>query len=79
MKIILIILLIVSLSVAFVSCIDGDNVFYKVTNSLIALLVIINFITYFTMPSAIDVYRGKNTLEVTYKGGVATDSIVIFK
>lgn len=30
-------------------------------------------------PTAIDVYRGKTTLEVTYKNGVAIDSTVVFK
>lgn len=30
-------------------------------------------------PSAIDVYRGKTTLEITYKDGVAIDSVVVFK
>ena len=32
-----------------------------------------------TNPTAIDVYRGKTTLEVTYKNGVAIDSTVVFK
>ncbi len=30
-------------------------------------------------PSAMDVYQGKTTLEITYKDGVAVDSIVVFK
>lgn len=30
-------------------------------------------------PQAIDVYRGKTTLEITYKDSVAIDSIVVFK
>ena len=30
-------------------------------------------------PTAIDVYRGKTTLEITYKDGVAIDSTVMFK
>ena len=30
-------------------------------------------------PTAIDVYRGNTTLEVTYKNGVAIDSTVVFK
>ena len=29
--------------------------------------------------TAIDVYRNKTTLEITYKDGVAVDSIVVFK
>ena len=30
-------------------------------------------------PSAIDVYQGNTTLEITYRDGVAIDSIVVFK
>lgn len=30
-------------------------------------------------PSALDVYQGKTTLEITYKDGVPVDSIVVFK
>lgn len=30
-------------------------------------------------PTAIDVYRGKTTLEITYKDSVAIDSVVVFK
>lgn len=31
------------------------------------------------IPTALDVYQGKTTLEVTYKDGVAIDSVVVFK
>jgi hypothetical protein len=31
------------------------------------------------IPSAMDVYHGKTTLEITYKDGVAIDSVVVFK
>ena len=30
-------------------------------------------------PRAIDVYRGKTALEITYRDSVPTDSVVIFK
>ena len=30
-------------------------------------------------PTAIDVYQGKTTLEITYKDGMAIDSVVVFK
>lgn len=30
-------------------------------------------------PTAMDVYQGKTTLEITYRDGVAVDSIVVFK
>lgn len=30
-------------------------------------------------PTALDVYRSKTTLEITYKDGVPIDSVVVFK
>lgn len=30
-------------------------------------------------PTAMDVYQGKTTLEITYRDGVAVDSVVVFK
>lgn len=41
--------------------------------------VLITANRYETNPSAIDVYQGKTTLEITYKDGVAIDSVVVFK
>jgi len=31
------------------------------------------------IPTAMDVYKGKTTLEITYKDGVPVDSVVVFK
>ena len=31
------------------------------------------------IPTAIDVYRGKTTLEITYRDSVAVDSVVVYK
>ena len=30
-------------------------------------------------PTALDVYRGKTTLEITYRNSVAVDSVVVYK
>lgn len=32
-----------------------------------------------TTPSAMDVYQGKTTLEITYKDSIPVDSVVVFK
>ena len=37
------------------------------------------FILFDGSPSAMDVYQGKTILEVTYRDGVAVDSVVVFK
>ena len=30
-------------------------------------------------PTALDVYRGKTTLEITYRDSVAVDSVIVYK
>ena len=32
-----------------------------------------------SLPTALDVYRGKTTLEITYRDSVAVDSVVVYK
>ena len=44
----------------------------------IACLCLISAIQ-FDKPEAIDVYRGKTTLEITYRDSVAEDSVVVYK
>ena len=44
--------------------------------SLIAMLLII---AYLCKPKAIDVYRDKTTLKITYKNSVPIDTVVVWK
>lgn len=46
---------------------------------IFALIILIATLSLKEKPKAIDVYRGKTTLEITYKDGVAIDSTVVFK
>lgn len=57
------------------------------SNAYTVSILIVSIITFISAvfttielrnPTAIDVYRGKTTLEVTYKNGVAIDSTVVF-
>ena len=64
-------------------CIKSNN--YK-TNSMIILgsvssmlLIIRGCIHICKYPSAIDVYRGKTTLQITYKNNVPIDTTVVYK
>ena len=64
-------------------CIKSNN--YK-TNSMIILgsvssmlLIIGGCIHICKYPSAIDVYRGKTTLQITYKNNVPIDTTVVYK
>ena len=49
----------------------------------VIILLCISLIFYSTKssrtPKAIDVYRGKTTLEITYRDSVAIDSTVVYK
>lgn len=45
------------------------------------LLFIVGVVTFpdSENPTALDVYQGKTTLEITYRDSVAVDSVVVFK
>lgn len=46
---------------------------------LLTIDIIISLLVISKEPKAIDVYKGKTTLEITYKDGVAIDSTVVWK
>ena len=46
---------------------------------LYPFLVLLLLISYMEKPTAIDVYKGKTTLEITYKDKVPIDSTVVWK
>lgn len=58
---------------------DKDALIGILASSTISFCIGIFCYTLDEAPSAIDVYRGKTTLEITYKDGVPVDSVVVFK
>lgn len=50
-----------------------------ISGFLLILGIFIPLIILSKAPTAMDVYKGKTTLEITYKDGVAIDSTVVFK
>lgn len=59
-----------------------DNSSINVISFFLCIFILIILITTLSLkekPKAIDVYRGKTTLEITYKDGIAVDSTVVFK
>ena len=46
---------------------------------LLTIDIIASLFAHSKEPTAMDVYKGKTTLEITYKGGVAIDSTVVWK
>ena len=58
----------------------GDNtmVWFTIMSSCWALVAFV-CLTECNTPTALDVYRGKTTLEITYRDSVAVDSVVVYK
>ena len=56
-----------------------DGNFFIYTLFVYSFLVFILSLSCVCKPSAIDVYRGKTTLEITYKNRVPIDSTVVWK
>jgi hypothetical protein len=61
---------------------SGNKVFASLVSFALltvgfCFIIIIHVIN--SYPMAIDVYRGKTTLEITYKDGVPVDSVVVYK
>ena len=56
----------------------GETIFFIVVTYLIGILM--GMVTYSRHSTkALDVYRGKTTLEITYRDSVAIDSTVVYK
>lgn len=53
--------------------------FFIWTLFVYSFLVFLLLLSYVCKPKAIDVYRGKTTLEITYKDRVPIDSTVVWK
>lgn len=46
---------------------------------IMAIIIFILFLIIVSKPTAMQVYQGKTTLEITYKNGVPIDSVVVYK
>lgn len=50
-----------------------------ILNCFAIIMIFCTLVWYCSSPEAIDVYRGKTTLEITYKDSIPIDSVVVFK
>ena len=57
---------------------EPSLIWLTITFSCFALGSLVSLINY-NEPTALDVYRGKTTLEITYRDSVAIDSTVVYK
>ena len=58
---------------------EKENIFTTSIACIYSLIIVISLVIYLKKPTAIDVYRNKTTLEITYKNGVSIDSTVVWK
>ena len=55
---------------------------FSIASIVVGLCVLLSYLAWLNSentPTALDVYRGKTTLEITYRDSVAIDSIVVYK
>ena len=71
-------LLFVGLLINFIVSEEHPGVYFGTSVACVGAILIAES-QYEKNPSAMDVYQGKTTLEITYKDGVAIDSVVVFK
>ena len=61
---------------------DGDNraisCFFAIMFSIILTGVFIDY-KHKDIPTSLDVYQGKTTIEITYRDSIPVDTIVVFK
>lgn len=72
-----VIMLIVGLILLCAECKDVAFIFGVLGGYIISGAVLM--LSSDSKPTAMDVYQGKTTLEITYKDGVPVDSVVVFK
>ena len=76
-----ILFILIVLALILIHC-DRDNaMIYGLTVALLTFFFATCLAAYSerNTPTAIDVYNGKTTLEITYRDGVAIDTVVVFK
>ena len=80
-SLILIFIVLIQFSIALLVLLDFgfDNSFCKAFLTVSSLLVFLLFLVLMGKPRAIDVYKGRTTLEITYKDKVPIDTTVVWK
>ena len=58
---------------------DEEGIGFVLIFNTIGMFCLIYFLLNINQPTALDVYRGNTTLEITSVNGVPTDTVVIFK
>lgn len=57
----------------------GHGIIIGLIVGVIVAFVLVILLPPIHKPTALDVYQGKTTLEITYKDSIPVDSVVVFK
>lgn len=76
---IILILVTIFIILLFIHIKNNDNPLFVVTIFITYILSGLVYCYFDDSPKAIDVYRNKTTLKITYIDSVAVDSVVVFK
>ena len=79
MSVFLLSILTVSIDIFLSDGFLSENFVKGLVALLSTIIILILTVSLKTEPKAIDVYRGKTTLEITYKDEVPIDSVVVWK
>ena len=58
---------------------DSSSIIYLALAIILGCVSICCVAIIINQPTAIDVYKGKTKLQITYKGTIPIDSVVVFK
>lgn len=58
---------------------DRSSIIYTALAIILGCISMCCVSIFFKQPTTLDVYRGKTELQITYKGTIPIDSIVVFK
>lgn len=58
---------------------DRSSVIYLALAIILGCISMCCVTIFIKQPTALDVYRGKTELQITYKGTIPIDSVVVFK
>lgn len=78
MVVCIIILLAISIGALFWG-LEEDNKSLIVYTLIIIIVIAVQMGLIASEPSALDVYQGKTTLQITYRDSIPVDSVVIYK
>ena len=75
----IVVIIVCVLSIKLANYKDSSSIIYLALAIILGCVSICCVAIIVNQPTAIDVYKGKTELQITYKGTIPIDSVVVFK